>query len=222
MVGELTRKVGGLLEARLEGFAFRKTTRSLFKKTKGGYHAIFLAVLRSGFPGQVKLAAHAHLRVDVVADMYTRYHPLLSEREARRDPTLVANCDALLSDMNLAHEFYPEPEVLSEFIPRYANELRENVVPWLERYSDLEHLYDGLASDDPMEWVTSDRMVRYPVLLALLALRRDSSEFERVANEFREYCEKPHARVHRYHANAIIDGLVSSLSASPRPCRPDG
>ena len=102
------------------------------------------------------------------------------------------------------------------FLAAYANALHSDVVPWLEKYSDKEAVFQGLVADDPLKRVTSDALRHYPVLLTIFAMRGDWQAFERIADEFLAYCDKPYGAVHRPLAMATINGLRSDLGG-PAP-----
>jgi hypothetical protein len=214
-VNETISALGTTFARTLDQFRYRKSDGALIRKLPGGWQAVFLDLLPSP-GGKLKLCAHAQVRVDAIEEAYIRYNPFLSAADARKHPTLSINCDELILDKSLAHAFAAESQGLNEFAERYLVELRGRIIPWLEKYSSEREIFESLANDDPLQWVTSDRLQRYPVLLAILALREDWDHFERVAAEFLEYCEAPHATAYRSLAQATIEGVRATLIA-PKP-----
>jgi len=64
-------------------------------------------------------------------------------------------------------------------------------------------VYAGLADGNPRNWITSDRLTRFPVLLAILAKRGDTAAFDIIAAEFEEWCKQKHAVVYAPLAAAM-------------------
>ena len=213
MTDQLTERVGRGLAGKLD-FKFVKSKRSLTRNVDGGSQSIVVEVLPTSDIQTVKLAAHGHVRIDEIEDTYTPHHPYLTPKEAKTHPTVVTNCDQLLSDKGLADGFGTDEHSVSQFIESYARALQADVLPWLDKYSDERRLFENLSSDDPKEWVTSDRLVRYPVLLVFLAKQENWVRFNEIGEEFLDYCEQPHAQVYKPLATSIIDGLKVSFLSS--------
>lgn len=205
---ELTEKVGKALAGKLSDFQFLKSQWALTRKFKGGWQAIVIEALPTSKAGFAKLSAHGQVRIDALESVYTQYNPYLTDRDAKTHPTVVVNCDELFSDKNIANAFSTDPDDIALFVNVYAEALKCDVVPWLERYSDEQNVYEGLAGSNPEQWITSDRLIRYPVLLTILSKRGDWGEFNKIAEEFTKYCDKPHAQVYRPYAEALIIGLA--------------
>jgi len=204
---ELTEKIGKALACKLDGFKFVKSQWHLIRKTESGSQSIVIEVLPTSESETVKLAAHGHVRLDEIEDAYTPYNPYLSPKDAKTHPTIVVNCDQLLSDKSLANGFGTDEYSITQFVELYALALKMNVLPWLNKYSSESELFENLSSDDPKHWITSDRLIRYPVLLAMLARQRNWTRFEIVGQEFLNYCEQPHAQVYKPLATSIIHGV---------------
>lgn len=204
---ELTATLGKALAKRLDGFRFIKSRRHLIRQTRTGWQAIAIEALPTSNPAIAKLSAHGQVRIEALEATYAPHHPFISVKEAKNHHTLTVNCDQLLTDKSLADGFSTDSQHLEEFVNCYSAALIRDVLPWLVKYSDEDAIYEGLIDDDPMKWITSDRLTRYPVLLAILARRCDWEAFDRVATEFSKYCDQPHAQVYKPIAESIIDGL---------------
>lgn len=195
------------LVEKLDGFKFVKSKWHLIKKNPDGWQALVIEALPTAAQGVLRLECHGHLRINEIEDIYTPYHLFLTEKDAKNHPTVVVNVDRLLSDKSFIEGFIDDPNCIESFATRYAAALQSDVLPWLDKYSNEELLLEGLIDGDPSKWITSDRLARFPVLLAILAKRKQGGEFDRVANEFLSYCEKPHAQVYKPLADSIISGL---------------
>jgi len=195
------------IESNLENFKFLKSRRLLQRSIGIGWQGIAISLLKTSSPDVMKLSAHAQVRIDSLEELYAPHHPFMSSKDAKVHPTLTANCDALLSDRSLADGFQIDDVCVSEFIKNYSNAILSDVMPWLERYSTEEAIYEGLSGSDPSDWITSDRLTRYPVLLSILAKRSDWKSFEIIAAEFLDYCDKPHAQVYKPLAESLVSGL---------------
>jgi hypothetical protein len=201
---EITSTIGQVLANELEGFKLMKSRDSLVRATGFGWHAIAIEALPTATPGVAKLAAHAQIRIDEIEALYIPLHPFIDAKAAKFHPTLVANCDSLLGDRSLANGFPADQASITGFSLRYAADLRTNVLPWLNRYSTADALFDGLSDPDPKKWVTSDRLTRYPVLMAVLASRADWARFDQIGTEFVAYCTQRHALVYKPLAEAML------------------
>lgn len=155
------------------------------------------------------LDATAQIRIDVIEKAYMPFHMYLNPKRAKLHPTLEKNCIELFSDRSLVDGFRTDTASMERYAQSYALAVRRDVLPWLDKYSIEENLLEGLIDDNPFNWATSDRLVRYPVLLAIFARRGEWTEFKRIADEFSSYCEESHAQVHKPFAEAMIAGLTS-------------
>lgn len=187
---EITSKIGEVLAAELNGFKVVKSRSHLLRTTASGWQAIAIHAQPTTTPGVVKFAAHAQVRLDQIEALYVPLHPFISIKEAKLHPTLAINCDQLLGNRSLANGFTAEATSISSFALSYAADVRNNVLPWLEKYSIEDALLEGLSDPDPKKWVTSDRLTRYPVLMAILAKRGDWSNFEQISAEFAAYLRR--------------------------------
>lgn len=204
---ELTARIGKGLGQRLDGFKFVKSRRQLVRKSEDGWQAIVIDVLPTADPCKRKLAAHAQVRIDRIEETYSPFHPFLKEVEAKTHATITTNCDRLLAETPVIHGFAIDDHSVDSFIIEYANALKTYVMPWLHQYSTEEAIFNGLIDDDPMKWITSDRLTRYPVVLAILANRGEWDEFDRISQEFLTYCESPHAQMYKPLAESLAAGL---------------
>jgi hypothetical protein len=204
---QFTDRIGVGLVANLDGFEWLSSSYQLRKRLDDGWVGISIEVLPASKRGFVKLAAHGHIRNDEIEDRYTSFNSLLTSTDVKEHATLTINCDTLLRNSPLIHGFSSDESSVEQFILGYARELRQHVVPWLEKHVTKESLLRGLSSGNPREWITSDRLTRFPVLLAIHSGSGDWEEFEKIAEEFSKYCEKPHGLVHKPYAEAVIKGL---------------
>lgn len=202
---QFTERIGTLIAERVPAFRFEKRESRLFRPTDSGWQAIAIGVLRSGSQGLGKLAAHAQVRHDEIEALYTPHHPFLKPKEAKSHQTLSANCDGLLTNKALAHGFNLDPFTVDAFAMAYAEEIETVVIPWLDKFSGEDALFAGLADSDPKNWATSDRLVRFPVLMAILSRRGDTAGFDVVGAEFQDWCRQKHALVYAPLAAAMLN-----------------
>jgi hypothetical protein len=204
---DYTDTIGRGLAQRLPGFDWSRSESVLRKPTRSGWIGIAIEAMPTSSPDVFKLASHGQIRIDDIERAYSPFDARLTKETAQSHATLVVNCDTLLRESPLIHGFRADPASIACFICDYAKELEDIVIPWLERHSTENSLFEGLSSKNPRQWITSDRLVRFPVLLAILSRRRDWVQYESVAGDFMAFCDKPYAQVHRAHAKAIIEGL---------------
>lgn len=207
---EITSTIGEVLASQLEGFKFVKSRSHLLRPTDAGWQAVAIEALPTATPGIIKLAAHAQVRVNAIEGVYVSLHPFIDAKSAKFHPTLVVNCDTLLADKTLAHGVPSDGASLRSFALKYASDMKTNVLPWLEKYMAEGALFDGLCDPDPKRWVTSDRLTRYPVLMAILAKRGDWPTFDRISAEFAAYCTQRHALVYKPLSDAMARLRVGS------------
>jgi len=200
---EITSTIGEVLASQLVGFKFVKSRSLLLRTTDAGWQAVAIEALPTGTSGIIKLAAHAQVRVNAIEELYVTLHPFIDAKSAKLHPTLAVNCDTLLGDKKLAHGVPADEASLRSFALNYASDVKENILPWLEKYMTEEALFNGLCDPDPKKWVTSDRLTRYPVLMAILAKRADWPTFDRISAEFAAYCTQRHALVYKPLSDAM-------------------
>jgi hypothetical protein len=204
MMDQFTEQIGAILAGQLAGFSFRNRGGRLSRATEIGWQAIVIEVLPTASKGIGKLAAHAQVRLEQIEALYTPHNPFLKPKDAKEHATLTRNCDSLLKDKALAPGFSLDQTSLDAFADAYAAALKTDVVPWLERYSDEEAVFEGLADSDPKNWITSDRLTRFPVLMAISARRGDTATFDAIASEFQEWCKQKHALVYTPLSSAML------------------
>lgn len=200
---QFTKQVGELIAKQIPSFRFDELGRRLHRSTESGWQAIVLEVLPTGSQGVGKLAAHAQVRHEQIESLYTPYHPLIKPKDVKSHATLTVNCDILLKNKTLAHGFRLDTNSINALAERYGEAAKSDVIPWLDKFSDEREIFAGLADEDPKKWVTSDRLARFPVLMAILARRGDTKRFDLVAAEFREWCKQKHAMIHAPLAAAM-------------------
>ena len=148
---DLVHKLGLLLASFLgDGFKYVKSRFALVKKLSDGTQVIAIDLLPSSEPRSFKLAMHAHVRLNVLEDQYANYHPFLSAKDRKTNPTLVVNCDALFSDKALAQSFQVDDSNLDEIAAKYAKVIRDDVLPFFEEYYSVENLVAQLKPDKPI------------------------------------------------------------------------
>lgn len=207
MMDELTARIGKGLSENLDGFRFVKSRWQLVKPISEGWQAIEIEVMPTSQSGTAKVAAHGQVRIDRIEETYTPFHPFLNGTDAKLHATLTINCDRLLANSSVVHGFKTDEQSIDAFVLEYANALEICVLPWLDEHSDENTVFNGLIDEDPKKWITSDRLARYPVVLSVLANRNEWDAFDRIAQEFQNYCSSPHAQVYKPLADALIAGL---------------
>ena len=207
----IIEKVGKLLADRLTGFKFVKSKLQLIRDTDVGWLAIIIDILPTSTDGIVKLAAHAHVRIDEIENYYAVHNPFLSPKDIKSHPTLVKNCDEIIVNKDLPNGFTDDEQSVGLFIDKYVDALDSDVIPWLEYYSNEGNLLSGLISKDPQTRVTSDKLTIFPVGLTIYAKLGKWKEFDQFAKEFMTHCEKPYALVYKPLAHNTIQGLEDQL-----------
>jgi hypothetical protein len=202
---KITERIGLVISELLPSFKFQKREGRLYRLTDKGWQAITLEVLPTGSQGIGKLAAHAKVRHEQIESIYTPHHPFLKAMDTKSHATLTANCDGLVHNKALADGFSLEPGAVDSFAESYAGAIKLDVIPWLDQFAEEQGLFAGLSDADPKKWVTSDRLTRFPVLLAILSIRGDTEHFDTVAAEFQEWCKLKHALVYAPLAAAMLN-----------------
>lgn len=199
----------GLLLAPLVGddFKYVKSRFALVKKLSDGNQVITIDLLPSSKLNSFKLAIHAHIRLNALEEKYAPFHPFLSTKDKKTNPTLVVNCDTLFSNKALTHSFQINQNNLDEITANYAKAIKDDVLPFFKEYYSIENLVASFEQADSKLWVTSDKNTRNLVLLSAYALESKWDKFEKVSSEYLEYCHKPFAQVYKPLAIAVIEGL---------------
>lgn len=200
---ECIELIGIRISAQFPDFQFNKREERLYKTTQTGWQAITIDVLKTRAQDMGKLAAYAHVRHDSLEALYTPYVPNLKPKDAKKHSTVIAYCDNLLKNKELIHGFRLDPISIGIFADRYAAALKEDVFPWLDRFTDEQTLFESLLGSDYKTWILNPRN-RFPVLLAILAKRGDVDQFDKVASEFQDWCKGPQAFVHAPFATATL------------------
>ena len=196
------------------GYKFIKSKYSIVKKEDKGWKRITIDVLPASRPNFVKLALHAHIRIEELEKLYTPYHPFLSAKDARDHATISINCDQLFSDKSIVVSFEATKQSITETTHKYAKAIQIDILPFLDRFFSENALVSSLENENPKEWVTSDHLARYLILLSAYAQRNNWDLFEKIAHEFLQYCQKPHAQVYQSLADSVINGLLSGKSST--------
>lgn len=212
-----TEQIGLLIAQRIPDFDFQKRDNRLYRATETGWQAIVLEVLPSATQGMGKLAAHAQVRHNDLEALYAPHHPYLKPNEANTHPTLVVNCDSLLKEKELVNAFSLAPASIIAVADGYAAAIKADVIPWLEKFSDEQQLFQGLKSNDLGNKITSHGTVRFPVLMAILAKRGDTTGFKNIDIEFQNWCKQKHSMVYAPLAAAMINMLPNPDSISQAP-----
>ncbi len=204
----LIHKLGLLLASLVDDdFKYVKSRFALVKKLNDGTQLITIDLLPTSEKGKVKFALHAHIRLNRLEDQYGPFNPFLSIKERKTNSTLAVNCDTLFSNKSLTQSILVEEERLEEIASKYSQAINNDVIPFFEKYYSIENLVASFEQVDPESWVTSDRNVRNLVLLSAYAIESKWDEFDRVALEYLEYCDKPFAQAYKPLAEAVIEGL---------------
>ncbi len=204
LIQDIGRTLAGSING---GFKFVKSKLSLVKKEKSGWKGIAINLLSASQPKFVKLALYAQIRIDYLELLYTPHHPFLSAKDARGHATLSVNCDQLFTDKSIVCSFESTKQSVAEAISKYSTAIKNDILPFLDNYFSEDALVSSFINPNPKEWVTSDRLTRYLVLLSVFAQRADWQSFNEFANEFSKYCLQPHAQVYKPLADSVIHGL---------------
>ena len=201
-------KLGRLLASLVDDdFNYVQSRLALEKTLTEGCQSIVIDLHPTGEVGLFKFASHAHIRLNVLENQYGHFHPFLSIKERKSNPTVAINCDLLFSDKTLANSFEVHEDKLAEIAFKYADAIDCDVLPFFDKYFSVENLVASFEQTDPKLWVISDHNARNLVLLSAYALESKWDKFDQVSSEFLEYCEKPFAQAYLPLAQNVIKGL---------------
>ncbi len=205
-MNNFVQTVGERYEKELLGFNFVKSQSRLIKPTIDGWIGIALCVTQTSSQRIRRLEAHGHIRLERVEKIYAPHQIYLQPKDAKHHQTLTVNCMKFLKNQSLLFGFDIDDEKsFTTCVDAYLLELKESIIPWLEKHSTEQAIFESLIDKDPMKWITSDRLTRYPVLMAILAKQGDWDSFDNIAAEFLDYCKKPHAQVHQSLAESMLN-----------------
>jgi len=187
---EITQEIGAQLAKKLEGFEFDSREKTLWRDTQKSSQRIQLTVVSTRVAGTKRMDASASVRNRELAKLcHSNDSPWPDN--ARNWFWISIWCPSLISDFDRLVSFESTEKKLRRFIKDYTIALQKDVVPWLDRYSIMEELFNGLTGDNYQDWIVGNAQ-RLPVLLAIHAKRRDMDGFEKAAAEYAEYCDQPH------------------------------
>ena len=205
-MNNFVESAGERYEKELVGFNFVKSHSRLIKPTIDGWLGIALFVNQTSSQPIRRLEACGHIRLESIEKIYAPHQIYLQPKDAKHHQTLTVNCMKFLKNKSLLFGFDIGVEKsFTTCVDAYLLELKESIIPWLEKHSTEQAVFEGLIDKDPMKWITSDRLTRYPVLMAILAKRGDWNVFDNIAAEFLDYCRKPHARVYQPLAESMLN-----------------
>ncbi|MEA4948692.1 MAG: hypothetical protein VB068_03430, partial [Petrimonas sp.] len=180
------------------GFKYKKSV-SEFRKTLINCNIVAIGVdlLPASSHGYYKAAITAHIHIKDLEDVYITHHPFIKPNARKAHYTISVNCDNIFKDKTVSQSYQLHTDktitALSEIL--WAA-ISDDVLPFLEKFSDRKRLVENLLTDDYNKWVTSNRLVRYCVLISDRVLAHDELGFEKFAEELLDYCMKPYGAMY--------------------------
>jgi len=206
---EIIDEIGEGLELALDGFKYMKPKKSLHKTLEKGWNRITLDLRPTSDREKVKLLVNVEVQHSGLEEIYALHNPYLKAKDRKWHPTIGHNCDEIFETNPIIHGFNYTSEGIADCINTYAAMLKKDALPWLEKYSSEEFLFDALVNDAPF----LSPLVRYPVLMAIYSKRENLEEVKRVGEEFLNYCKQPHAQVYTSLAESTLNGILENLTA---------
>jgi len=205
---EIRDRLGAILAKELHGFDYDRPRSRLVQISPAGWKGIALDVMSREL-GKKSLSLAAELRINRLADRFLPHSPGLKPQEIKKTfPILYVNC-ANFMHSDFLYSFNTDEASIQGVASHFAEGIRNEVIPFLEKYFDEATLVESFLDDDSTAWVTSNPKTRYTVLLSHFALRGDWDAFDKYAKEWEAFCQTPFGMMYKQDASSIISGMRS-------------
>jgi hypothetical protein len=190
------------------GFKFRKSKRDYRRSSGEAIQVVITDVL--AYPGgSYRIASHCALTFPRLVDACFEHHAY-GQAQGRSDFQMVTlNCDEIYRSEISANLTF-SADAPTSAIHNLEIGIQEDVLPFLDKYSDLPTLIENL--DDP-NWrnrITSDPLARATVRLTYHALEQDRTAFDTAVDDLRKYLGTPQGTVHAGVMEALVSGLADA------------
>ena len=187
------------------GFKFRKSKRD-YRRSSGEATQVVTIDLLAYPSGGFRIASHWALTFPRLVDACFEHHGYV-QAQGRSDFQMVTlNCDEIYrSEISANLELSADD---TSAIHNLKVGIQEDVLPFLDRYSDPTTLIQNFDDPNWRNWITSDPLARATVRLTYHALGQDRPAFDAAVSDLRKYLDTPQGSVH----SQVMEGLVSSLS----------
>ncbi len=190
------------------GFTFRKSKRDYRRASGEAVQVVTTDVL--GYPdGTYRIVSHCALTFPRLLDAFFEHHAYAQAKGRSDSQVVTLNCDEIYRPEISANLLLSADDPTSA-IHNLEIGIKDDVLPFLDKYSDLSTLIENL--DDP-NWrnrITSDPLARATVRLTYHALEQDRTAFDTAVGDLRKYLGTPQGTVHAGVMEALVSGLADS------------
>ena len=187
------------------GFKFRKSKWDYRRSSGESSQIVTIDVL--AYPSRsYRIASHCALTFPRLVDACFEHHAY-GQAQGRNDFQMVTlNCDEIYRP-DISSNLYLSADDTSA-IHNLKIGIQEDVLPFLDRYSDLSTLIQNFDNPNWRNWITSDPLARATTRLTYHALGQNRPDFDAAVHDLRKYLDTPQGSVHVQ----VMEGLVSGLS----------
>ena len=187
------------------GFTFRKSKRRYSRPVGEAIQVVVTDVL--AYPGgSYRIASHCGLTFPRLVEACFQHHTY-GQRMGRTDFIMLTfNCDGLYrpdvsANLNLS------ADDLTSAIHNLRIGIEQDVIPFLDKYSDLPTLISNLEDIDWRNRINSAPLSRATVRLTYHALANAREAFDAASDDLRKYLGTPQGSVHASVMETLISGL---------------
>ncbi len=186
------------------GFKFRKSKQDYRRSSGEAIQVVTIDVL-AYLSRSYRIASHCALTFPRLVDACFEHHAY-GQAQGRSDFQIVnLNCDEIYRS-DISANLYLSADDTSA-IHNLKIGIQEDVLPFLDRYSDLSTLIQNLDDPNWRNWITSDPLARATVRLTYHALEHDRPAFDTAVDDLRKYLDTPRGAVHAEVMEALVSGL---------------
>ena len=180
------------------------------RKLSDGFQCLYFDLLPSSVKNYYAVSMYAHIRLNCLEEKYTPYHPYIDEKQAKKTTTLAVRCDNTNSDETFYVSRYVDDSNLAELSELCVVYIKRNVIPFFAEYYSVNRLVKAFQEKEHTSWGMGNKNTPYLVRLSAFAIEKNWREFDVVAEEYLEFCRKPHFAKNKPIAESVIEGLSRS------------
>lgn len=190
------------------GFKFRKSKRDYRRASGDAVQVVTTDVL--AYPGGTyRIASHCALTFPRLLDAFLE-HNAYAQAQGRSDSQMVTmNCDQIYRPEISANLMLSADDPTSA-IHNLEMGIQGDVLPFLDKFSDLSALIENLDDPNWRNWITSDPLARANVRLTYHALEQDRTAFDTAVDDLKKYLATPQGTVHAAVMEALVSGLADA------------
>lgn len=190
------------------GFKFRKSKRDYRRVSGDAVQVVTTDVL--AYPsGTYRIVSHCALTFPRLLDAFFEHHAY-AQAQGRRDSQLVTmNCDQIYRPEISANLTLSVDESTSA-ISNLEIGIQGDVLPLLDKYSDLSALIENFDDPNWRNWISSDPIARATVRLTYHALEQDRAAFDSAVYDLKKYLGTPQGTVHVEVMDTLVSGLADT------------